>query len=445
MTVITRFAPSPTGFLHVGNVRTALVNWLYTKAKGGKFLLRMDDTDEGRSKAEYVDGIKTDLTWLGMAWDEYFHQSHRLVRYEEIKQKLLADKRLYPCFETAEELEVKRKMRLGRGLPPIYDREALKLTPEQIAGFERQGKKPHWRFLLDDEPMEWDDEIRGHSHFEAKHMSDPIVIREDGSFTYMMPSTVDDIDYGVTHIIRGEDHVTNTAIQIQIFRALGAKAPGFAHLALITSKEASISKRTGGFDIRQMREDGMLPMAICSFLSKLGTSQPIEARTSLEELVKEFNISTFGRAPTNYDIAELERVNAKLLHLLPFEEVQGELTRLGLGHVDAAFWEVVKANIVRIKDIQEWWGICKEPITPVIEDQAFTEQASALLPDGQWDETTWSVWVKEIQTQTGRKGKNLFMPLRKALTAREHGPELKWMLPLLGKEKVEKRLKGITA
>lgn len=442
---ITRFAPSPTGLLHVGNVRTALVNWLYTKAKGGKFILRMDDTDAERSREEYVKGIKEDLTWLGLAWDDYFHQSHRLARYEEIKQKLLKEKRLYPCFETAEELEIKRKMRLSRGLPPIYDREALKLSTSDVAALVAQGKKPHWRFLLDDKPMEWEDGVRGHTHFEAKHMSDPVLIRADGTYTYMMPSTVDDMDYGVTQIIRGEDHVTNTAIQIQIFRALGATIPGFGHLALVTSKDASISKRTGGFDIRQLREDGILPMAISSFLSKLGTSQPVEARVNLQELAEEFNLSAFGRAPTNYDIAELERINARLLQLLSYDAIKEELKLLGLEEVDAPFWEAVKTNITRLRDIKEWWHICKEPITPVIEDKEFAAEAETLLPGGTWDETTWGVWVASIQSKTGRKGKALFMPLRKALTAREHGPELKIILPLLGKEKVEKRLKGVRA
>ena len=445
MTVLTRFAPSPTGLLHVGNIRTALVNWLYTKSKGGKFLLRMDDTDKERSKQEYVDGVKEDLTWLGLDWDDYFHQSARLDRYEEIKQQLLANGRLYPCFETQEELEVKRKMQMGRGLPPIYDRAALKLSVDQISALEVEGKTPHWRVKLDDDPMVWDDEVRGSTRFEAKNLSDPILIREDGSYTYMLPSTVDDIDTKITHIIRGEDHVSNTAIQIQLFRALGATPPNFAHLALITTKDASISKRKGGFDIRQLRGEEILPMAIASFLSKIGTSSPVEARLSLDELVKEFNISSFGRAPTLYDISELERINSKILHILPFSEVSQKLEQIGLSNVDETFWNAVKPNINRLDEVKDWWNICKETLTPEIEDAEFTALAGDLLPEGEWDENTWKSWIDVVKDKTGRKGKALFMPIRKALTAQEQGPELKYILPLIGQEKALKRLKGDVA
>lgn len=442
MRLLTRFAPSPTGLLHVGNVRTALVNWLYTHSKGGKFLLRIDDTDKERSRAEYVDAIKEDLSWLGLTWDSYFHQSERLHRYEAAKQTLLDKGRLYPCYETPEELEVKRKMQLGRGLPPIYDRAALTLTEAQKAEYEQQGKQPHWRFLLDKEPIAWVDEIRGETNFDPSKLSDPILIRADGSYLYMLPSVVDDIDEGVSHIIRGEDHVTNTAIQVQIFKALGATPPSFAHLPLVTSKEAGISKRTGGFDIQSLRAEGFEPMTINSFLCKLGTSQPIEAKASLRELADVFAISEFGRAPTHYDIADLERLNAKLLHSLSFKQVQEQLSALGLHDVDEAFWEAVKPNITKLKEVKEWWRICKTPLKPEIEDKAFTVQASTWLPEGEWDETTWEHWVSIVKEHTGRKGKALFMPIRKALTAMEHGPELKQLLPLIGREKALKRLQG---
>lgn len=443
--ILTRFAPSPTGLLHVGNVRTALVSWLYAHAKGGKFLLRIDDTDKERSKAEYVDAIKEDLTWLGLSWDAYFHQSDRFARYEEIKQQLLASGRLYPCYETPEELEVKRKMLLGRGLPPIYDRAALKLTDQQKAEFEKQGRKPHWRFLLNSEMIEWVDEIRGETQFDPAKLSDPILIRADGSFLYMLPSAIDDMDEKVTHIIRGEDHVSNTAIQIQIFKAMGATLPGFAHLPLVTTKDASISKRTGGFDIRSLRELGFEAMTINSFLCKLGTSHAIEARANLKELVEEFNIAAFGRAPTHYDTADIERLNAKLLHVLPFEQVKAHLARLGMEGVDEAFWEVVKPNVTKLQEVTEWWRICKAPLTPEMEDAEFTRLASTLLPDGHWDSTTWEQWINKVKDVTGRKGKPLFMPIRKALTAIEHGPELKQILPLIGREKALKRLQGETA
>lgn len=442
---LTRFAPSPTGLLHVGNVRTALVNWLYTKSKGGEFLLRIDDTDKERSRTEYVDALKEDLSWLGLQWSRSFHQSDRMGRYEEVKKQLLAAGRLYPCYETPEELEVKRKMLLGRGLPPIYDRAALKLTDGQKAEFDTQGKKPHWRFLLNAEPIEWVDEIRDATHFDPTNLSDPILIRADGSFLYMLPSVIDDIDEGVTHIIRGEDHVSNTAIQVQIFKAMGANLPGFAHLPLVTSKEASISKRTGGFDIQTLRAEGIEAMAINSLLCKLGTSHPIEIRLSLQELVEEFSISAFGRAPTHYDIADMERLNAKLLHSLPFLQVKERLTERGLGEVDEPFWEGIKHNISKLQEVKEWWRICKTTLNPDIEDGAYTELASTLLPDGKWDETTWEQWINTVKDKTGRKGKPLFMPIRKALTAMEHGPELKQLLPLIGKEKVVKRLKGEAA
>lgn len=442
MKILTRFAPSPTGLLHVGNVRTALINWLYTYSKGGEFLLRIDDTDKERSRVEYVEAIKQDLSWLGLSWGKYFHQSERLARYEAAKQTLLAKGRLYPCYETPEELEVKRKMLLGRGLPPIYDRAALKLTEAQKSAYAQAGKQPHWRLLLDEEAIAWVDEIRGETQFDPTKLSDPILIRADGSFLYMLPSVVDDIDEGITHIIRGEDHVSNTAIQVQIFKALGAKPPSFGHLPLVTSKEASISKRTGGFDIQSLRAEGFEPMTINSFLCKLGTSQPMEAKKSLAQLADVFDITAFGRAPTHYDITDLERLNAKLLHSLSFEQVKPHLVEFGLEAVDAVFWEAVKPNIAKLQEVREWWRICKTPLKPEMEDKEFTMQASAWLPEGVWDETTWEHWINLVKERTGRKGKALFMPIRKALTAMEHGPELKQLLPLIGREKALKRLTG---
>lgn len=446
MTILTRFAPSPTGLLHVGNVRTALVNWLYTRAKGGQFLLRMDDTDVERSKLEYVEGIKRDLEWLGLSWDKYMQQSDRLARYNDVKEQLVKAGRVYACYETQEELEIKRKMQLGRGLPPIYDRAALKLTDEQKAAYEQQGRKPHWRFLMNESVIAWNDEVKGPTQFEGKHLSDPVIIRADGSYTYMMPSTVDDVDMGVTHIIRGEDHVTNTAVQIQIFEAMGATPPSFSHLALLKTKDAEISKRTGGFDIHSLHhDDDMEAMTITSFLARLGTSLPAEPRLTLDELVRDFDINHFGKSPTNYDPTELERLNARLLAITPFADVKERLKTAGLGTIDESFWEIVKHNITRLREVKEWWHICKENLNPTLEsaeDKAFAQAASHLLPEGEWNENTWSEWIEQVKNASGRKGKALFMPIRQALTAMEHGPELKQLLPLIGREKAIKRLNG---
>lgn len=438
--ILTRFAPSPTGLLHVGNVRTALVSWLFTKSKGGQFMLRMDDTDLVRSTPEYAAAIEEDLAWLGLTWDVFAKQSDRLARYEEIKQKLLADGRLYPCYETQEELEIKRKMQMSRGLPPLYDRASLTLSDEQKTALEAEGKKPHYRFLLEHTPIEWDDLIRGHTHFEGKHLSDPILIREDGSMTYILSSVVDDMDFGITHIIRGEDHVSNTAIQVQIFEAINATLPVFAHLALIKTKEAEISKRTGGFDIRQLREASFEPMAINSLLAKLGSSQMPEIRQNLAELVAEFDISTFGRAPSNYDEVDLVRLNHKYLATLSFAAIKAQLDTVGLEAVDEPFWLAVRNNINRLSELKEWWDICRSPLEPLVDDAAFLAQASTLLPEGEWDESTWGQWTAIVRDVTGKSGKSLFMPLRKALTGKEHGPELKALLPLIGRERTEQRL-----
>lgn len=443
--VTTRFAPSPTGYLHVGNARTALVCWLYAKSQGGTFILRVDDTDLERSKKEYDEAIQEDLKWLGLEWDALYRQTDRIEKYEAAKRQLIESGRLYPCYESQEELEVKRKTQLNRGLPPIYDRAALKLTDADKQAFEDKNIAPHWRFKLEDKPIHWQDLVRGDTHFEGKHLSDPVLIRACGTPTYMLPSAVDDIDMQVTHVVRGEDHVSNTAIQVQLFEALGAQPPSFAHLALIKSKEAEISKRTGGFDIASLREQGIEPMAINSLFSRIGTSDPIEAIDSLDVLTEQFDISKFGRAPAHYDQEELERLNAKLLHAMPYSAAKSKLEGLGLKEMDEAFWNSIRGNINHIGEAKDWWDICKKPLEPVVEDAEFNAQASKLLPDGDWDEESWGVWVNAIKETTGRKGKNLFMPLRKALTASETGPELKQLFPLIGREKVLERLKGNAA
>ncbi|MCH2037134.1 MAG: glutamate--tRNA ligase [Rickettsiales bacterium] len=443
--VFTRFAPSPTGLLHVGNVRTALINWLYTKAHNGTFLLRFDDTDKERSKQEYVDAIQRDLKWLGIEWDLIEYQSKRLDRYDEVIEQLKKDNRLYPCFETAEELEFKRKIQLGKGVPPIYDRAALKLTDEKIEQLMNEGKNPHWRFKLEHSTITWNDKVRGTISFEGKNLSDPILIRECGNPTYMLPSAVDDSDMNITHIVRGEDHISNTAIQIQLLEAIGATIPEFAHVSLIKTQDDKISKRTGGFDIASLREQHIQPLAILSMFAKLGSSDPVELFDDVNDLIKSFDIHKYSKSQANYDFEELNRLNIKLLQSSAFEEVQSLFNQMDADYIDEQFWLSVRCNINSLAEVKDWWEICKETITPIIEDSDFSKQAAELLPEGNWDENTWSEWISKVKQHTDRKGKSLFMPIRKALTARESGPELKQVLPLIGREKAYKRLEGEAA
>lgn len=401
-------------------------------------MLRMDDTDIERSKEEYASQIQEDLKWLGMNWDMFARQSERMGRYDEIKQKLIDDGRLYPCFETAEEIDIKRKIKLNQGLPPIYDRAALNLTEAEKQKFISEGRQPHWRFRLDESAtISWNDLIKGTVTFEAKNLSDPVLIRENGAPTYMLPSAIDDMDFGITHVMRGEDHVTNTAIQIQLFEAMGSKIPSFAHNSLMKGKDGKISKREGGFDVASLKKEHIDPMAITSFLARLGTSDPIEPRESMEELIRNFDISKFSRASAIYDYAELERINSKVLHIMPYEKVKDLEVMKG---VDKEFWETVRHNLGKIDEIVEWWSVCKKPISPIIEDEEFAKVAADLLPDGNWDENTWGQWVGSIKEATSRKGKELFHPLRLAITAKESGPELKHLLPLIGRKRVLARL-----
>lgn len=436
----TRFAPSPTGLLHIGNARTALLCYLIAKKSGGKFMLRMDDTDIIRSKTEYADAIKNELTWLGLKWDEFAKQSDRSERYNKVIDELKNKGLLYACYETTQELDIKRKMLINRGLPPIYDRTALLLTEDEKAKFEQQGIAPHWRFKLDQsKTICWNDKIKGKTSFEAKNLSDPVLIRANGTPTYMLPSAIDDIDFDINFVVRGEDHVSNTAIQIQLFEALGSPIPEFAHAALIKAKDGKISKRVGGFDIESIRNDSIEALTINSFLSKIGTSDPVEARMSMQEIVDNFDIDKFTKNSATYSYEDLEKLNPKIVHNLPFEDVKN---RESMKHIDAEFYNSVKANLQKIDDIQQWWDICKNNIEPIIDDAELINCAYELLPSGEWNEGTWNEWTSKIKEKTGKKGKALFMPIRKALTAREHGPELKYMLPLIGKDEVKRRLKG---
>lgn len=442
----TRFAPSPTGRLHVGNIRTALHNWMLARQAGvnGTFILRIDDTDAERSREEYVDAIRADLTWLGLDWDREERQSARLDRYEAAFAALHAAGRIYPCYETAQELDVKRKIQLSRGLPPIYDRAALKLSEEERAAKEAEGTAPHWRFLLDHaEPIMWDDGIRGPQKFDPAQLSDPVIRRADGSWLYMMPSAVDDIDMGITQVLRGEDHVSNTAVQIQIFTALYAARfgaakplPAFAHEALLVGREGKLSKRLGSLGCDAFRERGIEPEAILALLARLGTSQPIEPIADRAVLTASFDLSTFGRAPAKFDEEDLERLNTAIVHQLPFEALAGRLPE----GMDAAGWHAIRPNLAHVGEAAEWWRLVTGPIMQPDfsqEDKAFlAEAANALV----WQENPWGALTTALKDSTGRKGRALFLPLRQALTGMDHGPDMGELLPLIGEAEARARL-----
>lgn len=440
-----RFAPSPTGKLHVGNIRAALTNYLFARKTGGKFLLRLDDTDTERSTEENARAIEVDLAWLGIKHDLFDKQSARTASYEAAAEKLRAAGRLYPAYETADELDRRRKRQLAQHKPPVYDRAALNLTPEQRAELEAKGRKPHWRFKLSGKNVEFNDLIRGPVHIETASLSDPVLIREDGRFLYTLPSVVDDIDFKISHIIRGEDHVTNTGVQVEIFEALGAPIPEFAHFSMLVGAGGeALSKRLGALSIEGLRADGIEPMAINSLLAKLGTSDPVVARTTLDELIADFDVAKFSRAPAHFDPADLKTLNHKLLHTMPFDKVASDLSRLGVGG-GAAFWEAVRDNIELLNDARSWWKVVEGPLDPVIEDKALAENARALLPAGPFTDTTWNEWTAAVSAKTGAKGKALFRPLRLALTGQPHGPEMRKLLPLIGPERAAKRLAGQAA
>lgn len=443
MTVTVRFAPSPTGRLHIGNIRPAILNALFARREHGRFLLRIDDTDLERSREEYVHGVREDLTWLGLSWDMEARQSERFDRYALAMETLKAAGRLYPCFETPDEIDRRRKRRLARGLPPVYDRAALKLTDADRAQLEAEGRKPHWRFLLEERSVQWDDMIRGEQHIDAASLSDPVLIREDGAYLYTLPSVVDDIDFAITHIIRGEDHVANTGVQIQIFEALGAEPPRFAHHNLLVGAEGqALSKRLGSLAIHSFREEGVEPLAVLSHSATIGTSNPVAPHYSLDELAGQFDLAKMSRAPARFDMDELRSLNARFLHGLPYSAVAGRLTAEGLpsGAAGQAFWETVRPNIGLFGEIAEWRDVAFGAIEPVIENPALCATASELLPDEPWDGNTWSAWTSAVKQATGAGGKALFHPLRLALTGRERGPELKALLPLIGRERAITRL-----
>ena len=440
MTPLVRFAPSPTGRIHIGNARTAILNWLFARKSAGEFVLRYDDTDLERSRREFAEGIAQDLDWLGIKPDRVEYQSKRFDDYHAAAERLKAAGRLYACYETADELERRRKRQLARHQPPVYDRAALKLSDDDRRALEAEGRKPHWRFKLDHCVVEWNDLIRGAQHIDTTNLSDPVLVREDGTYLYTLPSVVDDIDFGITHVIRGEDHVVNTAVQIELFEALGGKAPDFAHHSLLTGADGQgLSKRLGSLAIASMREQGLEAMAVVSHAALLGTSDSIHPCADYRELIEGFDLHKLSRAPAWFDENELRGLNARLLHMLPYQAVKD---RLALG--DEAFWLAVRGNLSTLADARPWHDVVSGSVAPVIapEDRDFIGAAARLLPAAPWNNDTWKAWTEALKGQTGRKGKALFMPLRLALTGLDHGPELALLLPLIGRELALERLQS---
>ncbi len=440
MTVV-RWAPSPTGRIHLGNARPALLNWFFARRNGGRYILRMDDTDLARSTREFADGIEVDLAWLGVTPDLLVRQSERTALYDAARDQLIASGRLYPAYETEEELDRKRARARLLGKPPIYDRAALSLTDEQKAAYEVEGRKPHWRFKLDGRPVQFTDLIKGPQTVNTASMSDPVLIRADGSYLYTLPSVVDDIDLGVTHVIRGEDHVSNTGTQIEIIEALGGTVPTFAHHNLLTDAAGQgFSKRLGSQSISDFRNEGYEPLAVAIMATLTGTSMPIEPYQSLDAIAEKLDFSMISHGSARFDPAELDSLNARLLHTMPYEEAFPRLSSMGLE--GEAIWNLLRENLVRFPDIAEWSKLVTGPIEPVIapEDQEFLALAKAILPPEPWDENTWGLWTNALKGATGRKGKALFLPLRMALTGRHDGPELKSLLVLLGRKACLDRL-----
>ena len=434
---VTRFAPSPTGYLHVGNLRTALFNWLIARKGGGIFILRLDDTDPERSRPEYADAIREDLEWLGLTWDREERQSQRLDRYAEAADRLRGEGRLYEAFETPTELDLKRKKQLNMGRPPVYDRAALKLGEAERDKLRKERGQGHWRFLLDHARITWRDGILGEVSIDAASVSDPVLIRGDGQVLYTLASVVDDTEMGITHVVRGADHVTNTATQIQIIEALGGAVPQFAHHSLLTGPGGeALSKRLGTLALRDLRAQGVEPMALMSLMARLGSSEPVELHERPEDLVAGFDIGQFGAAPTKFDADDLKPLSARLVAGLELEQIAPALARAGVPEaLRAPFWEAVHENVETRDDVARWWALCRDGAEPLVaeEDREFVQTALELLPEGPLDGDSWGSWTQAVKEATGRKGRALFMPLRKALTGMERGPEMGRLLPLLQK------------
>jgi glutamyl-tRNA synthetase len=439
---VVRFAPSPTGYLHIGNARPALLNWLFALRHGGRFVLRLDDTDRTRSTAEFAEAVVADLAWLGIEPHLMVRQSDRVALYDAAADKLKAAGRLYPCYETPDELERRRKRQLARGKPPIYDRAALQLTDAQKAAYEAEGREPHWRFMLDHRTVRWTDLARGEIEVDTASLSDPVMRRADGTYLYTFTSVVDDLDLGITHVIRGEDHITNTGVQIELIEALGGAVPAFAHTNLLTTASGEgLSKRLGHLSLRGLRERGLDAMAVASLAVLVGSAEAVRPVASLEELAKLVDLARLSHGSAKFDEAELEALNAKLLHGFSFGAVQPRLRALGIEGGEA-FWLAVRGNLERLADAVTWWRVVEGPIDPIIEDHAFTATAADLLPPEPWTALTWKAWTDALKAATGKSGRSLYMPLRLALTAHEHGPELAALLPLIGGARATARLRG---
>jgi len=437
--IVTRFAPSPTGRLHAGNIRTALVNWLLARSAGGRFLLRLDDTDLARSTEESAQSIRADLAWLGLTPDAEVKQSDRFALYEAALNRLAAQGRAYACYETPEELELKRRVALSRGLPPIYDRAALALTDADKAKLEAEGRKPHWRFRMDETAdVEWQDGVRGHCHFPAASLSDPVVRRADGSWLYMLPSVVDDIEMGITDIVRGEDHVTNSAVQLQMFAALGATPPRLAHLALLTGADAALSKRIGSEGVESWRERGIEPVAVAALLARLGTSQPVEPLPRLADLLPGFALSHFGRAPARFDPADLASLSARCIHHMAHADIAARLP----ASIGEREWLAIRPNLSRLDEAAGWHQVIAGPINAPKEEPDYLATAATTLAGLEWGDDIWNRLIDALKASTGRKGKPLFLPLRLALTGQPHGPEMAALLPLIGRAEALRRLGG---
>jgi glutamyl-tRNA synthetase len=441
--VVVRFAPSPTGRLHIGNARTALLNWLFAQSSGGRFVLRFDDTDRERSRPEFAAAMEDDLAWLGLAPHVVVRQSEREALYEAAADTLKAMGRLYPCYETEDELERRRRRQQARGLPPVYDRAALQLTADDRAKLEAEGRRPHWRFLLNHRVVTWTDLVRGASHIDTASLSDPVLRRADGTWLYTLPSVVDDVDLGITHVIRGEDHVTNTAVQIQLFELLGqGRVPDFGHHNLLLDASGEgLSKRLGHLSLGSLREKGIEPMAVASVAVLVGSPHPVQPVQDLRSLGGMVELDRLSRAPARFDEHELEAVNAKLLHAMPYAAAASRLEALGIGGGEP-FWLAVRGNLEHFAEAASWWSVVTGPPPKVARDFSFCAEAAAVLPPEPWSEATWSEWTASIRERTGRKGRDLFMPLRLALTGLEHGPELKALLPLIGRARVLDRLEA---
>ena len=435
---VTRFAPSPTGDLHIGNIRTAILNWLFARSTGGRFVLRIDDTDTERSEERFVDSIRADLAWLGLTPDGEERQSARFALYEQRFAELRSAGRVYPAYETAQELDLKRKIQLGRGLPPIYDRAALALSDSDRATLESDGIRPHWRFKLAPGAIEWNDLIRGPQHFDAATMSDPVIRRADGSWLYMLPSVIDDADMGVSHVVRGEDHVSNTALQLQMFAALGAAIPTFAHAALLTGAEGKLSKRLGSLGVAHFRAEGIEPQAILALLARIGTSDPVEPFVDSAPLIAAFDFARFGRAPARFDEGELAQLNARIVHQLDFATVAGQLP----AGMDEAAWHAIRPNLENVAGAADWWHVVEGPIAtaPDPDDRDFLAAAHRIASDIDWASDPWHALTNRLKDETGRRGKPLFQPLRRALTGRDHGPDMAALLPLIGRARTLERL-----